>query len=109
MRTERRFWFLLAVVLGCSVREAQARIDGREFAEWMVFYRIEPFGPYRGDLQAAVVAANVREAITPRENDPWRFEEFMPLLDDNRRKQTPEQVLSGWLSFVEAHNAFHGR
>jgi hypothetical protein len=43
---------------GCTVREAQERCDGREFAEWLAYERIRgPLGPRRLDLLAALVAA----------------------------------------------------
>ena len=39
--------------------EAQRCISSREFAEWMAYYRIDPFGPVRGDLQAGIVASTL--------------------------------------------------
>lgn len=41
-----------------SVREAQERIDSREFAEWVAYYKIDPFGNKRGDMQAGIIAAS---------------------------------------------------
>ena len=40
-----------------SVRRAQAEIDAHEFAEWMAYMTLEPFGPNRDDLRAGTIAA----------------------------------------------------
>jgi hypothetical protein len=42
-----------------SVAEAQRCISSREFAEWMAYDRLEPFGVVRGDLQAGIVASTL--------------------------------------------------
>jgi len=41
------------------VAEAQRWISSREFAEWMAYDRIDPFGAKRGDLQAGIVASTL--------------------------------------------------
>jgi hypothetical protein len=45
--------------LGLPVAEAQQRIDAREFAEWMAYDQLDPFGQVRGDLQAGIVASTL--------------------------------------------------
>lgn len=49
--------FRLALQLGCTVRELRERMDAREFSEWAAYYRLEPFGDDRRDMQLAVLAA----------------------------------------------------
>ncbi len=36
-----------------------ARIDSAELTDWMAYYRIDPWGGERGDLQAGIVASMV--------------------------------------------------
>lgn len=52
-------WFRLTIALGHkSVRECQQCIDSAEFAEWLAYYSIEPFGYPMDNLRfGAVVAA----------------------------------------------------
>jgi len=38
-----------------SVREAQQRIDSAEFAEWIAYHRIDPFGEFRDDYRFAML------------------------------------------------------
>jgi hypothetical protein len=46
-----------------TVREAQERIDSREFAEWIAYDRMDPIGQDRADLRAALVSATVARSI----------------------------------------------
>lgn len=57
-----------------TVREAQARIDSREFAEWMAYEDVEPDSPARRDYRAGIVAAAVANAHFPRKTGPpWSW------------------------------------
>ena len=42
-----------------TVSELDARMTSREFAEWMIYYQIEPFGPARQDYHAALISTVV--------------------------------------------------
>lgn len=42
-----------------SVREAQSRIDAREFAEWIAYRSISPFARDRADYLAASIAHHI--------------------------------------------------
>lgn len=55
-------WLRLAALWGCTVAEAQARCDPREFDQWHAFWRIEPWGGRAEDLRAGQVAAAVINA-----------------------------------------------
>jgi len=57
-----------------SVRRAQQEIDSREFAEWLAFMELEPFGPARDDLRAGTLAALIANV----NRDPHRHGPFEP-------------------------------
>jgi hypothetical protein len=68
----------LALRLGCSVRECQERVDSREFAEWLVFRTISPWGPERTDWLLTRLTATVinmmragGEPADPVKMMPW--------------------------------------
>lgn len=42
-----------------TVRELLARMNSRELAEWMAYYRLEPFGELRADVRAGMVASTI--------------------------------------------------
>lgn len=48
--------FALAATLGMTVRELEDRMGSAELSEWLALLRVEPWGPYRSDLSAAIVA-----------------------------------------------------
>lgn len=39
-----------------TVSELDSRMSSREFAEWMVYSQIEPFGPVRQDYHASLIS-----------------------------------------------------
>jgi len=41
------------------VRQLQSEIDSREFAEWLAFNEIEPFGDPMKDLRMGILASTV--------------------------------------------------
>lgn len=51
--------------------EWQRAMSSREFAEWMAFYRIQPFGEWRRDLRMAMLAAQITNVMTrTKDSDP---------------------------------------
>lgn len=88
--------------------ECQRRVSSREFAEWLAYERLEPFGPERDDLRAALVAAviaNVNRDPKKRRK-PYEVSDFMPKFD---RGPEPERKSDGeLLARVEMLNAVFG-
>lgn len=91
-RPERREWFRLALALGMSVAEAQSRISSAEFAEWIAFSRLEPYGPERADLRAGIVAATVANVHRDPKSKPFAPSAFMPEFDRQVRRQSIEEM-----------------
>jgi len=63
-----------------------------ELSEWMAYDAIEPIGPERGDLQAAVVAATIANIHRKKGKKPFKLSDFT-LKFDGPTEQTPEQML----------------
>lgn len=76
-----------------GVREAQQRIDSREYAEWIAYDQIEPIGPERGDLQAAIVASTIANVNRSSRSRAFTPDQFMPRFDRKAVTQTPEEML----------------
>ena len=92
MRTSRRFWFLLAVTLGSTVGELQARMGSHEFSEWQALFAVEPFGEVRSDLRIGQLAAHMVN-LARAEGDPVAYGVDMALpslwIDRPTRTVTP--------------------
>ena len=65
-----------------SVAEAQQRISSREFAEWMAYNRIEPFGYERSDLGHAITAATVANSARGKKGRTAKVADFLPRFSD---------------------------
>lgn len=74
-------------MLGRTHEELLDSMSGRELAEWMAFYQVEPFGDVRGDLQAGIVASTLANVYRDRKKKPKPYnpEEFMPKFERPKR------------------------
>ena len=63
-----------------SVRELQARVSSREFAEWVAFWEQEPFGERVLQVQLATLCALVANAFRDTKARPAAYtaEDFLP-------------------------------
>lgn len=88
-----------------TVGELLTRVSSRELTEWMAFFEMEPFGPERADLRAAIVASTVANtARDPKKRArPWTPRDFMPRFDQPAEQDWQEQ-----LAIVEMLNAAFG-
>jgi hypothetical protein len=77
-------------------REMMARMDSRELAEWEILYRkIMPFGPLRGDLQAGIIASLVANMFrdSKKHQDAYVPSDFV--LKFGERKSTDSSSQNG--------------
>lgn len=70
-----------------SVRRAQQEIDSAEFAEWMAFYRLEPWGRDVEDRPAALVASTIANVNRSAKRKPYKIDDFMLHYDREHKPQ----------------------
>ncbi len=70
---------MLALALGCTVGELQQRMGAAEFASWLAFYQMEPFGELRADMRAAMLASLTANAHrnTKKRAKPFELGDFL--------------------------------
>lgn len=71
---------MLALAIGgCTVAELQQRMGAAEFAAWLAFYQIEPFGEFRADMRSALVATLTANAHrnAKKKREPFELSDFM--------------------------------
>ncbi len=74
-------------------------MSSREFAEWMAFYQVEPWGEERADLRSGIVASTVANAHRDpkKRKRPFKPEDFIPKFEPKferkKGRKTPEQML----------------
>ena len=86
-----------------SVAEAQSCIDSREFAEWMAFSQVHPFGDERADWRSGLIAATVANVFRGKQR-AFRPEDFMPRFGPLRATKTAAQIESEIMVWVRIHN-----
>lgn len=60
--------------MGCTVAEAQARVDSREFAEWVAWHGLEPRGDDRLDWLFARLYGTIEHIMSNRR---WRVADYL--------------------------------
>lgn len=55
-----------------------AEMTSSQFAEWLAFARVEPFGEARADLRAGIVASTIANIHKAKGRKPYSPQDFMP-------------------------------
>ena len=82
---------MLSLALGMTVRELLARIDSHELSEWIEYYKIDPFGNARSDLQSGIVAATIANANRAKNTQSYQPMDFMPLQEKPKQEESDMQ------------------
>lgn len=88
--------------MGCPVAELQGRMSSREFAEWVAYSEIEPWGEWRADYRAASIQRTLAEINRDRKKrqQPYTAMDFMPRFgvqaeaEDAMPEQSPDVIRS---------------
>jgi len=74
-----------------TVGELEMRMSAREFSEWIELLRVDPWGPYRSDLQHALTAwspiaaaggkAKVEDFLPSDRSEDWRTQQTASIDD----------------------------
>lgn len=81
----RRFAYRLALQLGfVNVDEMLERITSEQFAEWIAFYRCEPFG--ENWLQTSYVCAMINNVVATKQSDSVDLDFFMPSFAKEKKR-----------------------
>ncbi len=84
------------------MREAQGRCSSREFAEWVAYEAIEPFGCDRTDVGFAIVASTVAKSVGAKN---VKLRDFMPQFKSGSRRMPEKELQMRWEAFASMHNA----
>lgn len=86
--------FRLALSLGCTIRELEARMSSREFSEWIAYSGIEPWGEDRADLRAGILASLTANINRGKGAKPFRPSDFMPYRNHDKKAEEVEDLKS---------------
>ena len=87
-----------------SVKRLLLEVDSAELTEWMLVYRQDPWGGFRSDLQAGIVASTVANSMRGKGGKAFSAKDFMPKFEPPK-KQGHAEMLATMKAFAHAHNA----
>ena len=72
----------------------------------MAFAQVEPFGPERADLRAAIIACTMANAWRGKNQRPFRVSEFMPKFELPVQQTITEmkRALQQWQKVLKQNN-----
>ena len=82
---------MLSLALGMTVRELLARIDSHELSEWIEYYKTDPFGNARSDLQSGIIAATIANVNRGKNTQSYQPSDFMPLQEKPKQEESDMQ------------------
>lgn len=82
------------------------RLTSRQFAEWMEYYQLEPFGEDRADLRSAIVACVMSNRWRGKNEPPSKPADFMPF--GRAKEQTPDEIKQQLRSILGQVGAISG-
>lgn len=80
-----------------TLSEMEARMGSGEFMDWVAYYNAEPFGAWRDNLHAGIVASAVWRAVGG--NKSIKATDFILVSAEEKRKTSLESAL-GWFRAV---------
>ncbi len=95
----------LALALGMTEQEMLGRMNSREYARWLAFFRIFPFPEERADWRAAMLATVQANTMRDNKTRPYKIKDFLLDFISDVKKQTPEQMKNIVKLFVRVHNS----
>ncbi len=92
-----------------TVREMLSRIDSRELTEWQAYAELEPFGEWRGDLRAGIVASTIANVNRKKDSKPFKASDFMPEFGKQKdapvKKQSVSEMKEILLNIAKVQNS----
>jgi flagellar basal body rod protein FlgB len=80
---------------GRTVAEWQEVMSSEEFVDWQLYYQLNPFGTYRADLHAGIIASTIANVNAPK-GRRYKSKDFMPEFKSRHeeKRMTNEQIVS---------------
>ena len=70
-----------------------------ELSEWMKFWSVEPWGPYRDNIHAGLIAATIANVYRKKNTPALTYEDFMLLDKEDHKKRETLKTLN-WMKSV---------
>lgn len=65
-----------------------------QFAEWMAYSALEPWGEERDDLRMGIVASTIANANRGKNTKAYSPQDFMPAFEPETEEQAAERLIA---------------
>ena len=86
--------------MGKTLNQLLTQISSHELAEWEALCRIEPFGEYRADLRAAMIAVTIANSTRGPKQPAYKITDFLLRFVEPERKYLDEETVK---AMFQAH------
>jgi len=69
-----------------------SEITSRQFAEWMAYSRLEPWGEDRDDLRMGIMASVIANSNRGKGKKPYKPQDFMPNFEPEDEAAAIERI-----------------
>ena len=81
----------MALALGYRHPDVMLReLTALQYAEWVMYYQVDPFGEQRADLRAGIIASTMSNRWRVKHEQSVQPIDFMPFAKS--QEQTPEEI-----------------
>lgn len=95
----------LALALGRTVAELEASLSTDEFAEWMAYWQLEPFGPEIDDQRAGTIAAATYNCAMTSDASRLGWSDIFIRDPEEHAARKQRELAARIEAAFEAHNA----
>jgi hypothetical protein len=71
-----------------------SEITSRQFAEWMAYAQLEPFGEERDDLRMGIVASTIANANRGKGQKAYKPTDFIPDFEPETEEQAQARLMA---------------
>ena len=77
-----------------DVDDMLAEISSAQFAEWLAYARLEPWGEERADLRAGIVASTIANVNRGKGQKAYNPQDFMPKFEQETEEEARARLIA---------------
>jgi len=71
-----------------------AEMTSAQFAEWMAYAQLEPWGEERADLRAGIIASTMANSMRSKKGKPFKPQDFMARFEPESEEAAVARMLA---------------
>jgi len=71
-----------------------SEISSRDFAEWIAYSRLEPWGEERDDLRMGIIASTIANANRGKGQKAYTPQQFMPQFEQETEEEAQARLMA---------------